>query len=86
MEINFKKHIFKPIFSALIMGLVAFDTHYYASKILGNAKATIIAIFVGMITYAIMIVFTKTLEKDDFTRIPFGTKIYSLLVKLRIYP
>ena len=85
MKLNFIKHIFKPIFSACIMGMVAFDTQYFLSKIIGNARATIIAIFVGMITYAIMIIFTKTLEKDDFTRIPFGMKIYSILTKFKIY-
>ena len=32
-----------------------------------------------------MIVLTKTLDKDDWYMIPYGTKIYKLLEKLKIY-
>ena len=85
LDLNFTKHIFKPVFSALIMGGAAFATQRFLLDLLGNAKSTIIAILVGMIVYAIMIIITKTLNKEDFTRIPFGTKIYNVLVKMRIY-
>ena len=85
MEINFKKHIFKPVFSALVMGGIACSTHYFLSGIIGNAKATIIAMLVGVITYGLMIIATKTLDKDDFSRIPLGNKIYNILVKFKLY-
>ncbi len=85
LDLNFTKHIFKPVFSALIMGGAAFATQRFLLDLLGNAKATIIAILAGMIVYAIMIIITKTLNKEDFTRIPFGTKIYNILVKMKIY-
>ena len=75
----------KPIFSAIVMGMVAFDTQFYLASTIGNAKATIVAILAGMITYALMLVFTRTFNKDDFTRIPYGMKLYSLLKKLRLY-
>ena len=32
-----------------------------------------------------MIAITKTLTKEELYMIPFGTKIYKILVKLRIY-
>ena len=85
MEINFKKHILKPVFSALVMGACAYFTHYFLSGIIGNSKATIIAMGIGVITYGLMIVATKTLDKDDFSRIPLGNKIYNALVKFRLY-
>ena len=85
LEINVGKHIIKPIYSALVMGMVAFNTQFYLSRVIGNARATIIAIIVGMITYALMIVLTRTLNKDDFTRIPYGIKMYNLLKKLKLY-
>lgn len=85
MNINFKKNILKPVFSAVIMGMCAYGIHCLLIGIIGNAKATIIAILSGVIVYGIMIIATKTLEKQDFYMIPFGTKIYKLLIKLRIY-
>lgn len=85
MDIKFTKHILKPIFSAGVMGATAFGAHHALLRILGNSKATIIAIIVGTITYGVMIVLTKTLDKDDWYMIPYGTKIYKLLEKLKIY-
>lgn len=85
LNINFKKNILKPLFSSIVMGIVAFDTHYFLSKAIGNSKATIIAILVGALTYGIMIAVTKTLSKEELYMVPFGTKIYKVLVKLKIY-
>lgn len=85
LDIKFSKHIFKPLFSAGTMGIAAYLTHKTLINVIGNSKATIIAIFVGIITYAIMIIATKTLNKEDMYMIPFGTKIYKLLTKLGIY-
>ena len=85
LDIKFSKHIFKPLFSAGTMGIVAYLTHKTLINVIGNSKATIIAIFVGIITYAIMIIATKTLNKEDMYMIPFGTKLYKLLTKLGIY-
>ena len=85
LDLNYEKHILKPVISALIMGVVAYFSHKYLLGMIGNSKATIIAILMGAITYGIMIIATKTLNKEDFSRIPFGTKIYSMLIKLGIY-
>lgn len=85
LDIKFSKHIFKPLFSAGTMGIVAYLTHKTLINVIGNSKATIIAIFVGIITYAIMIIATKTLNKEDMYMIPFGTKLYKILTKLGIY-
>lgn len=85
LDIKFSKHIFKPLFSAGTMGIAAYLIHKTLINVIGNSKATIIAIFVGIITYAIMIIATKTLNKEDMYMIPFGTKLYKLLTKLGIY-
>lgn len=85
LNIGFKKTILKPLFSAAVMGGAAYETHKILLSILGNSKATIFAILVGVVVYGIMIIATKTLSKEDFYMIPFGTKIYKVLVKLKIY-
>lgn len=85
LNISFKKNILKPLCSAAVMGVIAYGTHYFLEGVIGNAKATIIAIGIGAITYGTMIVITKTLSKEELYMIPFGTKIYKILVKLKIY-
>ncbi len=85
LNISFKNNILKPVSSALIMGCVAFGTQKALVNSIGIAKSTIAAIIVGVITYGILIIATKTFDKDDWSRVPFGTKIYKILVKLKIY-
>jgi len=85
MNITFKKNIAKPLFSALVMGAIAYITYYLLEGIIGNAIATVVAIIVGAITYGILIAITKTFTKDELYMIPYGTKIYKILVKLKIY-
>ena len=67
------------------MGVVAYGTHHALLGVIGNSKATILAIMIGALTYGIMIIITKTLNKEDMYMIPFGTKIYKILVKLKVY-
>ena len=85
MHIKFKKHVLKPVLSAIGMGLIVFGIHKLFSMVLGNTISTILAILTGAISYCVLILFTKTLTKDDIMMIPYGTKIYNILVKLRIY-
>lgn len=85
MKIKFKIHILKPVISALGMGLVVFLGYRLFSGFLGNTISTIISIILGAISYCALILFTKTLKKDDIMMIPYGTKIYNVLVKLKIY-
>lgn len=85
MHIKFKKHILKPLISAICMGGIVFGAYKLLSMIFGNTLSTIISILIGAVSYCIFILFTKTLSKDDILMIPYGTKIYSILVKLKIY-
>ncbi len=84
-NIDIKRNILKPIFSAIIMGVIAYLAQKLLVNILGNAIATLSSILIGIIVYGILIVITKTLNKEEFYMIPFGTKIYKILLKLKIY-
>ena len=85
MHIKFKTHILKPFISALGMGLVVFLGYRLFSSFLGNTMSTIISIVLGAISYCTLILFTKTLTKEDIMMIPYGTKIYDILVRMKIY-
>ena len=47
--------------------------------------STIISIILGAIIYVILVFVSKILKKEDIMMIPFGTKIYNILVKLKVY-
>ena len=85
LQMNFKNHIFKPIFASAIMGGIVYFAYKLLISTLGNSISTVIAIFIGVIVYLVLVLATKMLTKEDIYMIPFGTKIYGLLVKLKIY-
>ena len=85
MNITFKKNILKPLISAVIMGISVYYLHMFLEGIIGNSIATVVSIIAGVGIYGLLIIVTKTLTKQDMLMIPFGTKLYSVLVKYKIY-
>lgn len=85
LNFNFVKCFIKPAISSAIMGVVVFFTHKILVGEIGNILANIISIIIGIIVYALMILITKNLSKEDIYMIPFGTKIYKVLVKVGLY-
>lgn len=85
MHIKFKTHILKPVLSAIGMGIVVFFGYKLFSTFAGNTISTILSILLGAISYCLFILLTKTLTKEDTLMIPYGTKIYGVLVKLGLY-
>lgn len=77
--------IIKPIIATLVMGAVAFLTHYYVNMFIGKDRiATIIAILLAVIVYIFAILSLKVFDRDDYHMLPFGDKIYKFLQKLKI--
>ena len=82
---NFKDHIFKPILVSALMGVIVYFAYKLLIAYMGNAISTIISICIGIIAYVVLVLLMKILTKEDIYMIPFGTKIYGALVKLKIY-
>ena len=85
LDIKFGRMIVAPIISAVIMGVSVYFINRGLSNIINPKVSTIIAIFCGAFIYALAILLLKVLKKEDIMMVPFGTKLYSLLVKLHIY-
>lgn len=85
LKMNIKDHVLKPIIASGIMGIIVYTAYRLLITQAGNSISTIVSIFIGMISYILIVLFMKLLTKEDIYMVPFGTKIYSLLVKLRIY-
>lgn len=85
LELNLKNHLLKPIFASVIMGAIVYLMYYMLINITSNSISTIVSICIGIIIYVILIFIMKMLNKEDIYMIPFGTKLYKILVKLKIY-
>lgn len=85
LKMNLKDHVLKPIIASGIMGVIVYFAYRLLITMTGNSISTIVSIFIGVISYVLIVLLMKLLTKEDIYMVPFGTKIYSLLVKLRIY-
>jgi len=74
----------KPLIDVAVMGIVVKLVYEGAfrglgsvidSMLLSNGIATLIAVFVGMLAYGLMLVGTKTLTDDDYDMMPGGNKL-----------
>lgn len=85
LDMNLKDHVLKPIIASAVMGVIVYFAYKVLINFTGNVISTIVAILIGVIIYAILVLLMKLLKKEDIYMIPFGTKIYGVLKKLRIY-
>lgn len=79
---NFMKTAVKPFVSSAVMGLVtwgAFNLLYDFMD--GSRLATVIAILIAVVVYAVMIFATKTITKEELANMPKGGKIVKILDK-----
>ena len=85
LKMNFKDNILKPIIASAIMGAIVYFGYKLLISFVGNSIATIASIVIGAIVYLALVLIMKILSKEDIYMIPYGTKIYKILVKLKIY-
>lgn len=87
IKLNFKcgRMIIMPILASIFMGICTYFINKYLNNIIGSSISTIISIILGAVIYITAIFAFKILKKEEIMMIPFGTKIYSALVKLKIY-
>ena len=85
VNFDFNKNILKPIIATIIMGVIVYGAHGMLNTICGNTISTLISIIIGAVSYVIAILALKVLSKEDIMMIPFGSKLYPVLVKIGVY-
>lgn len=85
LPIKLGRMIVAPTVAATIMGICTYFINIGLNELVGSTISTILSIILGGIIYTIMIFLLKILTKEDIMMIPFGTKLYGLLVKFKIY-
>ena len=88
VKLQFKLHrlMIRPVLATIIMMIFSYPSYLFIMNLASSIRlATIIAIVVAIIVYAISVVLLKIFSKSDILMLPKGEKIYNFLVKLKIY-
>ncbi len=91
LKITLNKYIIKPLISGIAMGCTAWGVYTLLYNLSGgsgyitNLVSTLISIAVSAVVYIALILVSHTMDKTDITLLPGGSRIYSLLTKLKIY-
>ena len=85
IKFKFSKFVLKPVLATAIMAVCSYASYLLLVKFLAMKIATIIALAIAVITYALTLVVLKLFTKEEIYMIPFGQKIYKVLEKTGIY-
>lgn len=82
VKVDFMLTYIKPTAASVIMGVCAFASYKILFGALGsNSLATLGAVVVGVIVYAVLILATKAITKEEIGRLPKGGKLIKILDK-----
>ena len=82
IKYNIVKLVIKPLIASSIMGGISYLSYIGLLHIFAPKLATIIALFIAVVVYAICVVYLNILSKENYLDIPKGSKIYSIVSKL----
>lgn len=67
------------------MGICVYFSNIALNLVLSQTVSTVISILIGATVYALTVLILRILSEEDILMIPYGTKIYSILKRLKIY-
>lgn len=85
IKLGVKRFVIKPILATIIMAICSYFIYSLLLGIIAEKLATIIAIILAMIIYALAIIALRVFTKQEIKMLPAGDKICIILEKLKIY-
>lgn len=85
IKLSMKNIFIKPLISAIGMAIVARVSYLLLRGLIGDKLSTIIAILLGAILYAILLIVTGSITSEDFKLIPKGEKIEKRLERFMFF-
>ena len=91
LKVTAVKYVVKPLAAGALMGLTALGVYKGVFFLLpsggytDNLIAAAAAIAAAAVVYIVLVLALHIMDKEDILLLPGGGKIYSLLVKMRIY-
>ena len=85
LDLTFLKFVIKPVLATAIMGICSYFIYSNLLGIINGKLATIIAIIIAIVIYALAVVALKVFKKEEILMMSAGNKICKLLERLKIY-
>ena len=79
------KYFIKPLLASVIMSVLSYGAYLLLEMLIPGRLATILALLLAVVIYAIAVIGLKILSKEEIEDLPQGNKIYKILVKVGIY-
>ncbi|MEE1225365.1 MAG: polysaccharide biosynthesis protein [Clostridia bacterium] len=85
-KLSLNKYIIKPLLANVLMGIVTYFVYKLSMLLINiNLIATALSIICSVVVYAFAVLKFRILSEDEIKAFPAGNKLYSLLVKLKLY-
>jgi stage V sporulation protein B len=84
MKMRFVDFILKPVIAVIVMALSVHFSYGFFENMIGSNRATLLAIVVGVIVYAVVLLAIGAVNRDDFDVLPGGNKLGKVLHKLKL--
>ncbi len=84
LKLDYKTIILKPLISSIGMAITARLGYVIVAEVAGNTIGTLAGVLAGVVAYAVLLVITGTLTKDDYSLLPMGDRVVKKLEKFKI--
>ena len=86
-RMNIMDTFIKPLIASAVMGIVTYAAHLALDLLIrGRWIPTIIAIFIAMIVYVVVVLKIGTLSDEDIEALPMGARLLRLCRRLHLMP
>ena len=86
-RLNIMDTFIKPLIASAVMGIVTYAAHLVLDLLIGGRWIpTIIAIFIAMIVYVVVVLKIGTLSDEDIEALPMGARLLRLCRRLHLMP
>ena len=79
------KCILKPALATIMMVAVSYFAYMNLENVISQKFACLCALAVALVVYVVLIILLKIFDKNEIIMLPYGKKIYEILIKLKIY-
>ncbi len=84
IKLSLKEFLLKPVLCVGIMGIFTFGVYDGLSPFTDWRIAMLLSVLISVLVYFLMVIFTKTLKKDEILLLPKGEKLLHLMEKYRL--
>ncbi len=85
LNLGWKKFLIKPAFCTGIMAVCSYALYQFLGGLYTDRTASAVAMLFAVLVYGLSLLAFKVLTKEEIFMLPYGQKIYKVLLKLRIY-